>query len=500
MNTQPNTSEALSLSNEELIQEAVNNDEGVIASNGAFSTSTGERTGRSPNDRFIVKEAGTKNLIDWGEINKPFEEEKFDALWNKVETYLAEKNRYISNVHVGSHDEHYLPVKVTTETAWHSLFSRLIFVATDDYNPANKQEWQIISAANFVCDPSEDGTNSDGCVIINFAKRKVILAGMKYAGEMKKSMFSVQNFLLPEKGVLPMHCSANVNSNGNVALFFGLSGTGKTTLSANKERKLIGDDEHGWSKDSIFNFEGGCYAKCIDLSYEKEPDIYSAIKKGALLENICLKDNEIDFKDDSITQNTRVSYPIFHIKNIVQPSIGKIPKNIFFLTADAFGVLPPISKLNSKQVMFHFVSGYTAKVAGTEEGVIEPEATFSACFGAPFMPLHPMKYAKMLVDKVEKNNVNVWLVNTGWTGGPYGIGERISLKYTRSMVNSALNGNLDNIEYEKHEIFGLNIPKECPSIPSHILDPSKTWKNKDEYIKKAKRLAELFEENFNKFS
>ena len=298
-----------------------------------------------------------------------------------------------------------------------------------------------------------------------------------------------------------MHCSANIGIKNDTALFFGLSGTGKTTLSANKERKLIGDDEHGWSENSIFNFEGGCYAKCIDLSFEKEPDIYLAIKKGALLENIGLKNNnEIDFTDDRKTQNTRVSYPIHHIKNIIKPSIGEIPKNIFFLTADAFGVLPPISKLNSEQVMFHFVSGYTAKVAGTEEGIIEPEATFSACFGAPFMPLHPMKYAKMLVEKIEKYNVNVWLINTGWTGGPYGIGKRISLNYTRSMVNAALNGDLNNVEYEKHNIFNLNIPKECPSVPAEILEPSKSWKNKDDYISKAKKLAALFKENFSKFS
>ena len=302
--------------------------------------------------------------------------------------------------------------------------------------------------------------------IINLNSKEIIIGGTGYTGEIKKGIFSALNFILPHKqNILPMHCSANIGEENDTALFFGLSGTGKTTLSANKDRKLIGDDEHGWSDDSIFNFEGGCYAKCIDLSYEKEPDIFTAIKKGALLENISFKGDEIDFSDDSITQNTRVSYPIHHINNIAQPSIGNIPKNIFFLTADAFGVLPPISKLNSEQVMFHFVSGYTAKVAGTEEGVIEPEATFSACFGAPFMPLHPTVYAKMLVEKVEKNNVNVWLINTGWTGGPYGIGKRISLNYTRSMVNAALKGELNNVEFKEHEIFGLNIPNECSTIP-----------------------------------
>ncbi len=468
----------------------------------AIAINTGTFTGRSPKDRFIVKDELTKNTVYWGKINQPFSENNFVNLKKKLINHLNSKDEiYIRNCNACAEKKSKINITLISEIPWSDLFGYNMFIRPSLDELTNfEHEWTVICSPSFKASLN-DGTRKENFSIINLSTKEIIIGGTGYTGEIKKGIFSALNFILPhEQNILPMHCSANIGEKDDTALFFGLSGTGKTTLSANRERKLIGDDEHGWSKDSIFNFEGGCYAKCIDLSYEKEPDIYSAIKKGALLENICLKDNEIDFKDDSITQNTRVSYPIFHIKNIVQPSIGKIPKNIFFLTADAFGVLPPISKLNSKQVMFHFVSGYTAKVAGTEEGVIEPEATFSACFGAPFMPLHPMKYAKMLVDKVEKNNVNVWLVNTGWTGGPYGIGERISLKYTRSMVNSALNGNLDNIEYEKHEIFGLNIPKECPSIPSHILDPSKTWKNKDEYIKKAKRLAELFEENFNKFS
>ena len=468
----------------------------------AIAINTGKFTGRSPKDRFIVEDELTKKNVFWGKVNKPFSEDNFEKLKKKIISHLNQKEEiYIRNCFACAEKDSKINITLITEIPWSDLFGYNMFIRPDKEELKSFQhEWTVICSPTFKAS-KDDGTRKENFSIINLSKKEIIIGGTGYTGEIKKGIFSALNFILPvKKNILPMHCSANIGLKNDTALFFGLSGTGKTTLSANKNRKLIGDDEHGWSEESIFNFEGGCYAKCIDLSFEKEPDIYSAIKKGALLENISFKNNnEIDFTDDSKTQNTRVSYPIHYIKNIAQPSIGEIPKNIFFLTADAFGVLPPISKLNSEQVMFHFISGYTAKVAGTEEGIIEPEATFSACFGAPFMPLHPEKYAKMLVKKIEKFNVNVWLVNTGWTGGEYGIGKRISLKYTRSMINAALNGDLNDVQYEKHEIFGLNIPKECPSVPSEILDPTKTWKDSSLYIKKAKKLASLFKENFSKF-
>jgi phosphoenolpyruvate carboxykinase (ATP) len=491
------------LSPEELHKIALDKGQGVEASSGALAVNTGEFTGRSPKDRFIVEDDITRDNVWWGDINIPFDSEKFDALYEKVVGYLSGKEIYARDSYACAEDKYRLNIRVINEYPWSNLFAYNMFLRPDEDELENFQEdWLVINAPGFKADPEIDGTRQHNFAILNFTRKIALIGGTGYTGEIKKGIFSALNFILPvDKNTLPMHCSANVGEDGDTAIFFGLSGTGKTTLSADPERKLIGDDEHGWTKENrVFNFEGGCYAKVINLTEENEPDIYRAIKPGAILENVILKDNgEVDFEKTDITQNTRVSYPIHHINNIQTPSIGENPKNIFFLTADAFGVLPPISKLTPGQAAYHFISGYTAKVAGTEAGVDEPVPSFSACFGAPFMPLHPTRYAEMLSAKMKENNVNVWLINTGWTGGPYGVGSRMKLRYTREMISSALEGKLDNVEFQEHPIFKLAMPVECENVPSDVLNPRNTWEDKEAYDKKAKLLAVSFQKNFERF-
>lgn len=497
------------LSPDELIKISVERNLGRIAKSGALAVNTGEFTGRSPKDRFIVKDEITEDTVWWdGKINLPFDEYKFEVLYNRVIDYLSDKELFARDAYACADERYRLKIRIITELPWVSLFAYNMFIRPDQKDLENFiPQWTIIQAPNFLSNSAKHGTRQHNFSIINFKRKIILIGGSGYTGEVKKGVFSALNFILPvQKDVFPMHCSANVGKNGETAIFFGLSGTGKTTLSADPNRKLIGDDEHGWTKDDIiFNFEGGCYAKVIDLSEEKEPDIYNAIKHGALLENVVFKkgSNEVDYSDVSITQNTRVSYPINYINNIAVPSLAGNPKNIFFLTADAFGVLPPISKLTPGQAAYHFISGYTAKVAGTEEGVDEPLPSFSACFGAPFMPLHPTKYAEMLSSKMKEAKVNVWLVNTGWVGGGYGVGSRIKLKYTRALITAALKGELGEISKERyhiHTIFGLAQPLSCPNVPSDVLSQRTTWNNDQEFYNQAHKLAKAFIKNFKKFA
>ena len=494
------------LNSNELHDETIKKEQGVVSSLGAIAINTGEFTGRSPMDRFIVKDDITKDEVWWSKINLPFEEDKFDKLYDKVVAYLSEKEIFVRDSYACA-DEHYkLNIRVVNEYPWSNMFAYNMFLRpTEEELKDFSPEWTVINAPGFMADAATDGTRQHNFAILNFTKKIALIGGTGYTGEIKKGIFSALNFILPVfKNTLPMHCSANIGKEGDTAIFFGLSGTGKTTLSTDPNRSLIGDDEHGWTAENrVFNFEGGCYAKVINLSKEQEPEIFSAIKKGAILENVVLDDQGvIDFADTSITQNTRVSYPIYHIDNIQKPSIGEKPKNIFFLTADAFGVLPPISKLTPSQAAYHFISGYTAKVAGTEAGVTEPMPSFSACFGAPFMPLHPTRYAEMLSKKMKDAGVNVWLVNTGWSGGKYGVGRRMPLKYTRAMIKAVLNGDLGDYTYENyhiHSVFGVAQPRSCPGVPSELLSPRSTWNDDEAYYKTAFQLSTAFRVNFKQF-
>jgi phosphoenolpyruvate carboxykinase (ATP) len=487
-----------------LVEEALQNGEGTLTDNGALMCDTGKFTGRSPKDRFVVKDSTTEETVWWGDINIAISPEQFDALHKKMIAFLADKNLYVRDAYAGAHTDYRLNLRVINTQAWHNLFCYNMFLrpAANELS-SFEPNFTIINAPEFKADPTTDGTRQDNFAIINFTKRMILIGGTGYAGEMKKGIFSVLNYILPhEKNTLSMHCSANIGEDGDTAIFFGLSGTGKTTLSADPERSLIGDDEHGWTKDGIFNFEGGCYAKVIDLTREKEPEIWDAIRFGSIVENTRFVEgtHTVDYANREVTENTRTAYPIHYIANAAEPSMGGIPKNIFFLTADAFGVLPPISKLNTSQAMYHFISGYTAKVAGTEVGITEPQTTFSACFGAAFLPLHPTQYAEMLGKKMEENQVNVWLINTGWSGGPYGIGSRMKLSYTRAMIRAALRGDLDSVEFTKHPIFGVAMPNSCPGVPAELLSPRNTWSDKDAYDQKASDLAAAFVKNFNKYA
>lgn len=490
------------LSVETLTEIAVKRTEGVISSTGALAVQTGKFTGRSPDDRYIVDDDLTHDTIHWGIVNHPFSEEDFERIFQKIQNHAKGKELFVFDGFVGADPKARMAVRVINDHAWQNLFAHQLLIrpATSDLE-SFKPEFTVISMNDFKPDPKTDSTRTETFIIINLKRKIVLIGATSYAGEIKKAIFSAMNYYLPARGIFPMHCSANMGKNGDVSLFFGLSGTGKTTLSADPERMLIGDDEHGWSEEGVFNFEGGCYAKCINLKKEHEPQIWGAIKPGAVMENVVLdkKTKVPDFSDVSLTENTRVAYPLDYIPGAVIPSVGPHPKVIIFLTADAFGVMPPIARLTKEGAMYHFMSGYTSKLAGTERGITKPKETFSKCFGAPFMPRPAAVYAEMLGKKIERHGTRVYLINTGWSGGPYGVGERIKIQYTRAMVSAAINGDIEKAEFTHDEIFNLDIPTSCAGVPSEILDPRTTWQEKDAYDIAAKRLAKLFVENFSKF-
>jgi phosphoenolpyruvate carboxykinase (ATP) len=491
------------LSTAQLVETAIARGEGRLAANGALVAMTGARTGRSPRDKFTVEDDQTRERVHWGKVNQPFPQDKFDALLERVLRHMAERDLYVMDLAAGADPNYRLPIQMICEYAWHALFVKQLFIRpTREELAHHAPEFTVIAAPEFEGVPERDGVRSATFILADFTKKIVLIGGTKYAGEMKKSIFGVMNYLLPERNVFPMHCSANIGAGGDTALFFGLSGTGKTTLSADPERRLIGDDEHGWSPDGVFNFEGGCYAKCVDLTLEKEPQIYNAIRFGAVLENVVLdpKTGEPDYSDIRFTENTRAAYAIDFIANAVIPGIGGHPKNVLFLAADAFGVLPPIARLTPDQAMYHFLSGYTAKLAGTEAGLgSEPVPEFSTCFGSPFLPLAPRVYAEMLGRRLREHSAQCWLVNTGWTGGAFGVGKRMSLPHTRAMVHAALDGRLAQAEFTTEPAFGLSIPAACPGVPSELLNPRNAWADQAAYDAQAKLLASKFQENFKKF-
>ena len=490
------------LTSPELYEEIARRNEGVLSNHGALIVDTGEHTGRAAKDKAIVREPGSEEKVFWGDVNKDFPQEKFNALKDRMMAHATGRELFVQDTFGGADAKYRLPVRIINELAWHSLFARTMLISDPSITVPHHPEFTIINFPSFQADPQRDGTRSPTFILMDFSQRLVLIGGTSYAGETKKSVFTILNYLLPQQGVMSMHCSANVGDRGDVAIFFGLSGTGKTTLSADPERQLVGDDEHGWSENGVFNFEGGCYAKVIKLSPEAEPDIYRTTEMfGTILENVVFDPNtrQIDLDDASKTENTRASYPLTSIPNIVPEGHAGHPQNIIMLTADAFGVLPPVARLTPEQAMYHFLSGYTAKVAGTEKGIKEPEAAFSTCFGAPFMVLHPGVYADLLGKKMAQHGAACWLVNTGWSGGPYGVGQRMKISHTRAMIRAILNGSLASVETKPDPIFGVNVPVSCPEVPAEVLQPRNTWADKDAYDKKAHELARRFNENFKKY-